>query len=307
MKTILSILLSYIMATAVSHASVPLFPASLLEDQAPEVVKADSGKCGGNVMWKYHEKTKVLEIYGKGPMWTYGGWFDAFNYIKGGVPWIGKPFKTLIIRKGVKSITQGVFKSSAELTSVIIPGTVKRIDKNAFEDCSKLTYVVMSDGVKEIGERAFANCPNIWSIAIPNSVKVMESYAFFRCKMLRTVNLSNSLKSISPSAFSYCENLDSVDIPEGVKSIEPLAFYKCGNLTTITLPKSLKSIGEGALGRTRILYGSLEHPVAIKDKCAFVDHPNPYIFDIYDETNFMLDNFDELVKLKRRAEERVKK
>ncbi len=293
------------MATAVSHAYVPSFPASLLEDQAPEVVKTDSGKCGGNVMWKYHEKTKVLEIYGKGPMWTYGNWFDAFNYIKGGVPWRGKPYKTLIIRKGVKSITQGVFKSSAELTSVIIPGTVKRIEKNAFEDCRKLTYVVMSDGVKEIGEKAFADCQNIWTISIPNSVKIMENYAFFNCKMLHTVSLSKSLKSISPFSFSHCENLDSVEIPEGVKRIESLAFYKCSNLTTIILPKSLKSIGEGALGRTRILYGALEHPVAVKEKDAFDD--NLYMYDYDDETFFLLEHMDELMEMKRRAEERVKK
>ena len=293
------------MATAVSHAYVPSFPASLLEDQASEVVKADSGRCGGNVMWKYHAKTKVLEIYGKGPMWTYGNWFDAFNYIKGGVPWRGKPYKTLIIRKGVKSITQGVFKSSAELTSVIIPGTVKRIEKNAFEDCRKLTYVVMSDGVKEIGEKAFADCQNIWTISIPNSVKIMENYAFFNCKMLHTVSLSKSLKSISPFSFSHCENLDSVEIPEGVKRIESLAFYKCSNLTTIILPKSLKSIGEGALGRTRILYGALEHPVAVKEKDAFDD--NLYMYDYDDETFFLLEHMDELMEMKRRAEERVKK
>ncbi len=293
------------MATAVSHAYVPSFPASLLEDQVSEVVKADSGRCGGNVMWKYHAKTKVLEIYGKGPMWTYGNWFDAFNYIKGGVPWRGKPYKTLIIRKGVKSITQGVFKSSAELTSVIIPGTVKRIEKNAFEDCRKLTYVVMSDGVKEIGEKAFADCQNIWTISIPNSVKIMENYAFFNCKMLHTVSLSKSLKSISPFSFSHCENLDSVEIPEGVKRIESLAFYKCSNLTTIILPKSLKSIGEGALGRTRILYGALEHPVAVKEKDAFDD--NLYMYDYDDETFFLLEHMDELMEMKRRAEERVKK
>ena len=293
------------MATAASHAFSPSLPTTLFGSQVPKVEEVDSGKCGKHVVWKYHARTKVLEIYGDGPMWTYGDWVDATNYIPGQAPWTGKPFKTLIIREGVKSITQGVFKSSAELTSVIIPGSVTRIRRSAFEDCRKLTYVVITNGVSEIGEKAFANCHNIWTISIPNSVKKMENHAFFNCKMLHTVNLSNSLKTIANGAFLCCENLDSLEIPEGVKTIEPLAFYKCRNLTTITLPQSLSSIGEGALGRTMVLYGALEHPVAIRDKDAFED--NPYMHDYEDETFFILEHMDELMEMKRRAEERVKK
>lgn len=295
MKKILSILLLYIMATAASHAFLPSIPTSLFESQVPKVEEVDSGKCGKHVVWKYHARTKALEIYGDGPMWTY----DKASLVGRGIPWRSKTIKTLIVREGVKSIAQGVFKSSGELTSVIIPGSVKRIGKSAFEDCRKLTYVVITNGVKEIGEKAFADCQNIWTISIPNSVKIMENHAFFNCKTLRTVNLSNSLKTIAHGAFLCCENLDSLEIPEGVESIESLAFYKCRNLTTITLPKSLDSIGEGALGRTMILYGVLEHPAAVRDKEAFND--NPFM---YDESSLYLDEF---MEIKRRAEEYEKK
>ena len=123
------------MATAASHAFSPSVPASLFGNQVPKVEEVDSGKCGKHVMWKYHARTKVLEICGDGQMWTYGDWYDAINYVPGQAPWTGKAFKTLIIREGVKSITQGAFKSSAELTSVIIPGSVKKIRMSAFEDC----------------------------------------------------------------------------------------------------------------------------------------------------------------------------
>lgn len=273
MKKILSFLLIYIIATAVSHAFVQSVPTNLFGSQTPGVEEVDSGKCGRNVIWKYHTRTKVLEICGKGSMWNYGDWFDAANHVSGEIPWKGKAIKTLIVHEGILSITQSGFKASAELTSVIIPGSVKKIGKNAFESCPKLTYVVMSEGVREIGESAFADCQSICTITIPNSVKKMGDYAFFNCITLRSVTLSKSLKSISQFSFSQCENLDAVEIPEGVKIIKPMAFYKCSNLTTITLPKSLKSIGEGAIGCTRILYGALEHPVALKNKKAFEDNP----------------------------------
>ncbi len=239
------------MATAASHAFLPSVPTSLFGSQVPKVEEVDSGKCGKHVMWKYHARTKALEIYGDGPMWTFDDWRAATSQVGREIPWKNKTIKTLIIREGVKSITQGVFRSSGELTSAIIPGSVKKIEMCAFENCRKLTYVVITNGVSEIGEKAFADCQNIWTISIPNSVTKMETHAFYNCKMLRTVNL---------------------------------AFFKGSKLTTITLPKSLESIGEGALGRTRILYGVLEHPVAIRDKYAFEDN-------LYDEDFLLMDLF----------------
>ena len=88
---------------------------------------AISGTCGDNLTWSFDEATGLLTISGTGEMQNYGLPID--------VPWI-KDFQSLIasvvIEKGVTSISQYAFDGCTILTSVTIPDSITIIDERTF-------------------------------------------------------------------------------------------------------------------------------------------------------------------------------
>ncbi len=80
---------------------------------------------------------------------------DDFVILGNGVLYTYKGSSSeIIIPDGVKSITDRIFASKSDITSVSLPGSVIRIGENAFFDCTNLDYMVIPYGVSYIGRLA---------------------------------------------------------------------------------------------------------------------------------------------------------
>ena len=134
----------------------------------------------------------------------------------------------------VTKISEKVFSSCTELTSITIPKSITSIENGAFSHCTGLTSVTIPESVTSIGENAFSYCTGLTSITIPESVTSIENGAFSHCTGLTSVTIPESVTSIGENAFSYCTNLTSIIIPSSVTSIGEYAFYGCDKLTSVT-------------------------------------------------------------------------
>ncbi len=266
-----------------------VFPWNAVEVQAASVVA--SGQCGANVTWKL-DSEGTLTISGTGSMedCEYYKVYDVdrvtYSYTDS-IPWRDErdAIKTVIIKKGVKSIGGFAFSNCNSLTSITIPDSVTSIGDGAFFDCDSLTSVTIPDSVTSIGDDAFAWCDSLTSVTIPDSVTSIGDYTFERCDSLTKiyVNQNNSayssdsrgvlfnkqkttliqaprelngkyeipsgVTSIGDYVFFDCDRLTSVTIPDSVTSIGDGAFKWCDSLTSVTIPDSVTSIGDGAFAR----------------------------------------------------------
>ncbi len=180
----------------------------------------------------------------------------------------------------VVEISDGVFESFPNITSVFIPESVRTIGDYAFYNCENILDITISNGVSNIGESAFASCIGIESIEIPDSVISIGEWTFARCSSLKSITVNennnyysndesgvlfnknktklvqyplgnemteyaipNSVTNILSGAFNRCANLENIIIPDSVTSIGNMTFLLCENLKSIVIPDSVTSIG----------------------------------------------------------------
>ena len=105
---------------------------------------------------------------------------------------IYRQYTKLVIKDGVETIPDQIFRFGNFKDGVSIPDSVVRIGKESFYG-TDLTEIVIPDSVTEIGIRAFSNCSD-----------------------LRSVKLSNNLSEIAPGTFYYCGELTGITVPNGV-------------------------------------------------------------------------------------------
>ena len=184
-----------------------------------------------------------------------------------------------IIPQGETYISDGAFKRSKKLKSIVIPDGVTDIGRNAFSECTNLKSIVIPDSVEYIGSMAFQGCIELTSITIPEKVEKILPYTFADCGNLSSIRgaegnkyydsrndcyaiiesecntlllgcnrtvIPNTVAKIGVSAFSRCKNLTSILIPKSVTSIESGAFFACRDLRSINIPESVVSIGQEA-------------------------------------------------------------
>ena len=187
-----------------------------------------------------------------------------------------------IIPQGETYISDGAFKKSKKLKSIVIPDGVTDIGRDAFSECTNLKSVVIPDSVEYIGSGAFYNCTELTSITIPEKVDKIRPFTFSGCGNLSSIRVAegnkyydsrndcnaiietesntlllgcnstvipNTVTKIGVSAFSRCKNLTSILIPKSVTSIESGAFFACRDLRSINIPESVVSIGQQAFAR----------------------------------------------------------
>lgn len=195
-----------------------------------------SGKCGDNLTWTLEDE--VLTISGTGDMYTYEGiWTYTAGVKYHEAPWRHEYFTSLVIGKGITSISNNAFFGCCCLKTVEMPD-VKNIGDNAFFKCGMKTIDLSN--VETIGSGAFEGCFDLETVDLPN-VEVLRSTVFRACDSLQTVNLPK-VKEIWDYAFGSCKNLKTVKIPQ-VETILKGTFSGCSALEAVELPL-VKEIGE---------------------------------------------------------------
>ncbi len=211
---------------------------------------ADSGKCGGNLIWTFDNGT--LTIDGTGDMNHY----DSYWYPR---PWRDycDSITTIQINEGVKSIGGYAFCGCSSLTSITIPNSLTSITSQAFWSCSALTSITIPNGVTFIDSDAFQGCRSLTDIYVNENNQNYASvdgilYTKDKTGLIvcpggkREIEIFNGVTSIEKSAFYGCKSLTNISIPDSVTSIRKDAFLGCSALTGITIPNSVTSIGEYA-------------------------------------------------------------
>lgn len=155
LKRLVSAALAVSMAVSMMPAAaVPAFAEGTSTNTAVTATTVDenaptSGYCGAenqeeSVQWKYDESTKVLTIFGNGPMADYEGIADTDvgtdNDLR---PW--KPYLNQItevhIEEGVTAIGNSAFRRMKALKKANIPASIQHLGDYIFRADSELTEV----------------------------------------------------------------------------------------------------------------------------------------------------------------------
>ena len=187
---------------------------------------------------------------------------------------------SMVLPKGIATITEKAFYGCGKLESIIIPDSVTEIEKYTFYNCNSLTSVTIPNSVTSIGGSAFYNCSNLaivnisdlsaWckidfsgyesnplytgaklylnnteviEVVIPSDITKIKNYAFYNYGSLINVTIPDSITSIENYAFYGCSSLASVAMGNGISSIGDYAFSNCNNLTNAIIPDSVTTIG----------------------------------------------------------------
>lgn len=127
----------------------------------------------------------------------------------------------------VVGIADGVFKSHAELKTVVLPDSLKYIGANAFNGCSGITDMTIPDSVETIGAGAFAGCTNLASVTLPIGLETIEDNTFKECSFLENIDIPFTVTKIGSSAFADCFCLANVKISKRTTNIAANAFSGC--------------------------------------------------------------------------------
>lgn len=150
------------------------------------------------------------------------------------------------VAKGLRDITEDVFRNNDILRYVSLPETVSTIYEKTFSGCSSLEKIVMPNTMKYIGAKAFENCSSLKEIELPSGLTVIKSGTFRLCKSLKYIRVPEGVKKIESGAFSNCSSLKVVELPSTLEEIEEYAFYNCTKLEKINGGTSLRKIGDCA-------------------------------------------------------------
>lgn len=152
-----------------------------------------------------------------------------------------RAIKTLIVSKGITSISDADFTYQGNLETVILDDTVKGLTE--FRECSKLKNVSLGNGITVIPGSCFSDCSSLEELVLPENLKKISFNAFFNAVKLKKLVLPDTVESIGSSAFSYCTSLAEITLNDGLASIDNFAFNDCGALRSVELPDSLTSLG----------------------------------------------------------------
>ncbi len=122
-----------------------------------------------------------------------------------------------------------------------------------YKSSNEITKIIISEGITKIGNNAFKNCKSLESVHIPGSVKSIGDNSFQRCEALKELNIGNGVESIGILAFQYCENLENVTVPDSVKRISDYAFEGCYKLSDVKLGSGLIILGNNPFADCRAL------------------------------------------------------
>lgn len=153
---------------------------------------------------------------------------------------------TYTIPDGVISIRDDAFMLCNNLTTVIIPASVKSIGNGIFHHSKNLTNISVSHENTEYSSKngvlfdknqttliRFPEGKTETKYTIPSTVMSIDIRAFNFCYNLTSIEIPNSVIDIGAYAFYYCINLTTITIPSDIKHLHYFTFADCDNLSTI--------------------------------------------------------------------------
>lgn len=205
------------------------------------------GYCGAenqkeSVQWKYDESTKVLTIFGNGPMADYNGIADTDvgtdNDLR---PW--KPYLDQItevhIEEGVTAIGNSAFRGMKALKKANIPASIRDLGDYIFRHDDVLEEVIWAEGFEAAETTDVDSNQNVYTGKyLPTSMFdycyelgkgkeltewLPKSFEGVGCAAVRgtqfTVDFDNwsNLKYIGAYAFSMMPNLESFTLTDDIK------------------------------------------------------------------------------------------
>ena len=90
---------------------------------------------------------------------------------------LGCPFKTIVLPKGLQEIQTLAFYNCSNLEEITIPENVKKIGDSAFISCKKLSKVQLNEKLQTIDEFAFYNCTALTLVEVGKNVTEIGQYA----------------------------------------------------------------------------------------------------------------------------------
>ena len=205
------------------------------------------GYCGAenqkeSVQWKYDESTKVLTIFGNGPMADYNGIADTDvgtdNDLR---PW--KPYLDQItevhIEEGVTAIGNSAFRGMKALKKANIPASIRDLGDYIFRHDEVLEEVIWAEGFEAAETTDVDSNQNVYTGKyLPTSMFdfcselgkgkeltewLPKSFEGVGCAAVRgtqfTVDFDNwsNLKYIGAYAFSMMPNLESFTVTDDIE------------------------------------------------------------------------------------------
>lgn len=220
--------------------------ATTVDENAPA-----SGYCGAenqeeSVQWKYDESTKVLTIFGNGPMADYEGIADTDvgtdNDLR---PW--KPYLNQItevhIEEGVTAIGNSAFRGMTALKKANIPASIRDLGDYIFRYDEALEEVIWAEGFEaaettDVDSNQNANQNVYTGKYLPTSM-FDYCYELGKGKEL-TEWLPKSFEGIGCAAVRGTQFTVDFDHWSNLKYIGAYAFSEMPNLESFTLTNNIQ-------------------------------------------------------------------
>ena len=192
------------------------------------------GTCGEGLTWKLSDDG-ILTISGKGEM------DHSFSYSFGGgysSPWKGRTdIKSVVVEKGVLSISYESFENCTALESVTLPEGLKSIG-DTFEGCTSLKKMNIPDSVEYLAWHALLDTPLVQNQT--GDVAYVGNWVVGAAPGVKNAVFREGTTDIAMGMFKDCSELETVTFPDSLRAIHVLDFYNCDSLTSVTIPKNVK-------------------------------------------------------------------
>lgn len=216
--------------------------ATTVDENAPA-----SGYCGAenqeeSVQWKYDESTKVLTIFGNGPMADYNGIADTDvgtdNDLR---PW--KPYLDQItevhIEEGVTAIGNSAFRGMKALKKANIPASIRDLGDYIFRHDEVLEEVIWAEGFEAAETTDVDSNQNVYT------GKYLPTSMFDFCSELGkgkelTEWLPKSFEGVGCAAVRGTQFTVDFDHWSNLKYIGAYAFSEMPNLESFTLTNNIQ-------------------------------------------------------------------
>ena len=154
--------------------------------------------------------------------------------------------KGTLVVKGKGQMPQNKkYSGSKKVKKVVIKKGVKSVSNYAFCDCKKLKSVKMPKTIKRIGDGAFKNT-RIKKVTIPKKIKTICGEAFYGCKKLKKVTMPGSFKvdglaDDGGDGIFDRYNITTIKLSTGLK-VSCACYMKAANIIVSKKDKKYKSI-----------------------------------------------------------------
>jgi len=139
-----------------------------------------------------------------------------------------------------------LIESTGNIKNLVFVKGIKSISEGVYRDCNLLENITLSDDTTEIGNHAFENSKWLKKVGNALQVKKIGDYSFSGCQNLEYIELSENLEYIGKRCFEHCCMLKEIIIPEGISEIRERTFFRCKSLKRIVLPSTLRIIEKEA-------------------------------------------------------------